>query len=273
MRLLPRPGLSPFVIVAEPIELPVAHGEGKFLDGRTCRSGPPGTTGQIVLRYADDRGPADQDYPANPNGSAGAVAGLCDPTGRIFGLMPHPERFVDPWHHPRWTRRGELSRPKGTACGSSAAPSRSGSKIGFTAAKLFDELDNAPSIRLPPASKKSLCSAWSIQSVVTGPWRRRGQSFAHREGNDRIEAAVADQDRAGDPGDLVDAVEPVPEQERDRGEREHAPAHVDHAGECGEGDQPADLAARRQVDGDRPAQRPAGGDDLLGVDVARVETR
>ena len=45
-------------------------------------------------------------YPANPNGSPGAVAGLCDPTGRIFGLMPHPERHVDPLHHPRWTRLG-----------------------------------------------------------------------------------------------------------------------------------------------------------------------
>jgi phosphoribosylformylglycinamidine synthase subunit PurQ / glutaminase len=45
------------------------------------------------------------EYPANPNGSAGAVAGVCDPTGRIFGLMPHPERHIDPLQHPRWTRR------------------------------------------------------------------------------------------------------------------------------------------------------------------------
>ncbi|MHC5544124.1 phosphoribosylformylglycinamidine synthase subunit PurQ, partial [Singulisphaera rosea] len=54
-----------------------------------------------------------QEYPANPNGSPSAVAGLCDPTGRIFGLMPHPERFVIPQHHPRWTRRPSDARCDG----------------------------------------------------------------------------------------------------------------------------------------------------------------
>ncbi|MBV8231006.1 MAG: phosphoribosylformylglycinamidine synthase subunit PurQ, partial [Planctomycetaceae bacterium] len=49
------------------------------------------------------RGRPTEEYPANPNGSPRAVAGVCDPTGRIFGLMPHPERYVDPLHHPRWT--------------------------------------------------------------------------------------------------------------------------------------------------------------------------
>ncbi|HEY3391136.1 MAG TPA: phosphoribosylformylglycinamidine synthase subunit PurQ, partial [Lacipirellulaceae bacterium] len=43
-------------------------------------------------------------YPENPNGAMGDVAGICDATGRVFGLMPHPERFVDPTQHPRWTR-------------------------------------------------------------------------------------------------------------------------------------------------------------------------
>ena len=57
------------------------------------------------MKYADQSGRPTDDYPANPNGSVRAVAGLCDPTGRIFGLMPHPERFIEPWHHPRWTRR------------------------------------------------------------------------------------------------------------------------------------------------------------------------
>ena len=60
--------------------------------------------GQIVLKYADERGEPTMDYPANPNGSLRAAAGVCDPTGRIFGLMPHPERFVSAIHHPRWTR-------------------------------------------------------------------------------------------------------------------------------------------------------------------------
>ncbi len=62
--------------------------------------------GQIVLQYADRDGRPTQAYPENPNGSPAAVAGVCDPSGRIFGLMPHPERFIDPWQHPRWTRRG-----------------------------------------------------------------------------------------------------------------------------------------------------------------------
>jgi len=43
-------------------------------------------------------------YPHNPNGAQFDVAGLCDETGRVFGLMPHPERHIDPTHHPRWTR-------------------------------------------------------------------------------------------------------------------------------------------------------------------------
>ena len=51
--------------------------------------------GQVVLRYVDEAGLPTQRYPDNPNGSLGAVAGLCDPTGRIAGLMPHPERAVD----------------------------------------------------------------------------------------------------------------------------------------------------------------------------------
>ena len=45
-------------------------------------------------------------YPDNPNGSQADVAGVCDETGRVFGLMPHPERFVDATQHPRWTREG-----------------------------------------------------------------------------------------------------------------------------------------------------------------------
>lgn len=89
------------------IELPVRHGEGKFVarnDGvlRQLRAG-----GQIALRYANaDGGPASGAYPASPNGSADDIAGICDPSGRIFGLMPHPEAFLDGTNHPRWTREG-----------------------------------------------------------------------------------------------------------------------------------------------------------------------
>ena len=106
IRLCCTSGNSPFSVADDPIELPVAHGEGKFVvaDGsslETLESSP-----QIVLRYVNETGQPTQVYPANPNGSLGAVAGLCDPTGRVFGLMPHPERHIDPFQHPRWTRLG-----------------------------------------------------------------------------------------------------------------------------------------------------------------------
>jgi phosphoribosylformylglycinamidine synthase len=61
--------------------------------------------GQVVLRYVDEHGKPGP-YPINPNGSQGDVAGVCDATGRVLGLMPHPERHVLPTHHPRWTRVG-----------------------------------------------------------------------------------------------------------------------------------------------------------------------
>jgi phosphoribosylformylglycinamidine synthase len=106
IRLAPVPGRSPFLIGREPFELPVAHGEGRFLLADGGDLAALEAAGQVVLRYADAAGHPTQDYPANPNGSPGAVAGVCDPSGRIFGLMPHPERNVDPTHHPRWTRGG-----------------------------------------------------------------------------------------------------------------------------------------------------------------------
>lgn len=113
VRLSPRPGLTPFLRSAEPIELPVGHGEGKFVVRRPEALAALDSAGQIVLRYADGRGQATQEYPANPNGSMGAVAGVCDPTGRIFGLMPHPDRSTDPLQHPRWTRRGLAAEADG----------------------------------------------------------------------------------------------------------------------------------------------------------------
>jgi len=111
----------------EEMELPVAHAEGKFVvrDERTFTK--LDQAGQLVLRYAEGVGAAAigqqkneppspggdwsghalepaVPYPHNPNGAMGDVAGMCDPTGRVFGLMPHPERFVDPTQHPAWTR-------------------------------------------------------------------------------------------------------------------------------------------------------------------------
>ena len=57
-----------------------------------------------VLYYADENGNTQAGYPYNPNGSLRNIAGICDATGRIFALMPHPERFLRWTQHPRWTR-------------------------------------------------------------------------------------------------------------------------------------------------------------------------
>jgi len=86
------------------IYLPVRHGEGKFVvdTEKTLERIKQG--GHIVVQYADDSGNVTSQYPFNPNGSIESIAGLCDSTGRIFGLMPHPEAFVHRIQHPRWTR-------------------------------------------------------------------------------------------------------------------------------------------------------------------------
>jgi phosphoribosylformylglycinamidine synthase len=107
VRLLPRPGVTPFITFTDSIELPVAHGEGRVAPADPTQVQKLEANSQIVLQYADPQDQPTQEYPANPNGSAAAIAGACDPTGRIFGLMPHPERHIDPWHHPRWTRRAQ----------------------------------------------------------------------------------------------------------------------------------------------------------------------
>ncbi len=79
--------------------LPVAHGEGKVV-------AEPGILEElnVVLYYADETGNVQAGYPYNPNGSVDNIAGICDASGRIFALMPHPERFTRWTQHPRWTR-------------------------------------------------------------------------------------------------------------------------------------------------------------------------
>jgi phosphoribosylformylglycinamidine synthase len=85
--------------------VPVAHGEGKFLCRESWILKGLDQTGQICLKYVDAEGKPGG-YPINPNGSQGDAAGVCDATGRVLGLMPHPERHVLPTQHPQWTRRG-----------------------------------------------------------------------------------------------------------------------------------------------------------------------
>ena len=94
-----------FVKPGESMYLPVAHGEGKFVADKKTLSELK-KRGLIVFRYVGPDGASDAEYPWNPNGSYDDIAGICDPTGRIFGLMPHPERHVAPTQHPRWTREG-----------------------------------------------------------------------------------------------------------------------------------------------------------------------
>ncbi len=98
---------SVFLNGIESMYLPVAHAEGKFVTRSATLLDHLKTEGRLALRYKSLHGVNGHvPYPDNPNGSQADVAGVCDETGRVFGLMPHPERFVDPTQHPRWTREG-----------------------------------------------------------------------------------------------------------------------------------------------------------------------
>ena len=85
------------------VRLPLRHGEGKFvadpeiLDELEAKH-------LVAVRYVNADGTPATEFPANPNGSLNSIAGICDPTGRIFGLMPHPEAFLSPFNSPTWTQ-------------------------------------------------------------------------------------------------------------------------------------------------------------------------
>jgi phosphoribosylformylglycinamidine synthase len=81
--------------------LPVAHGEGKLVADSDVLPKL-----NAVLYYVDEHGNNQAGYPYNPNGSMGNIAGICDSSGRIFALMPHPERHIRGTQHPQWTRLG-----------------------------------------------------------------------------------------------------------------------------------------------------------------------
>lgn len=92
--------------------LPIAHAEGRIATRTPQVLAELARNRQIALRYAAPDGSlpdadAPLPFPLNPNGAAGNVAGLCDPSGRVCGLMPHPERHIYPTQHPNWTRRRE----------------------------------------------------------------------------------------------------------------------------------------------------------------------
>lgn len=97
----------------ERLDLPVRHGEGKLVAAPEVLERLEGQ-GMVALRYADAAGrPAKGRFPANPNGSVNDIAGICDPTGRVFGLMPHPEGFYRLSQHPDWTLTREKARRGG----------------------------------------------------------------------------------------------------------------------------------------------------------------
>jgi phosphoribosylformylglycinamidine synthase subunit PurQ / glutaminase len=97
--------------IEEPFSLPVGHGEGRLvaadetLDHLAARN-------QIAVQYADEQGHPATTYPHNPNGSARAIAGICNQGGNVFGLMPHPDRAYLPQLHPDWLR-GKRARQVG----------------------------------------------------------------------------------------------------------------------------------------------------------------
>lgn len=112
VKLEVRTDRCPFLTPKMVLEMPVEHAEGKVVTARDTVAAKLQERGQIAVRYVDDEGRFDA-YPANPNGSAAGIAGLCDPTGRIFGLMPHPDRHFDHTHHPQWTSRTPRGIPAG----------------------------------------------------------------------------------------------------------------------------------------------------------------
>jgi phosphoribosylformylglycinamidine synthase len=101
-----------FTTGVDRVYLPVRHGEGKFIPRDASTLATLEARQGIVMRYTDIDGELG-DYPWNPNGSVGNIAGICDASGRVFGLMPHPEAYQHFTNHPRWTREPVPSEGRG----------------------------------------------------------------------------------------------------------------------------------------------------------------
>ncbi|MHC4583801.1 MAG: phosphoribosylformylglycinamidine synthase I [Planctomycetota bacterium] len=104
--LSPQTDKCVFIEPGKQIYLPVAHAEGKIVTKDDTALDQLKSAGHVAFKYVDENG-NEGAYPINPNGSMDSIAGLTDTTGRILGLMPHPERFVRPTHHPHWSRLKE----------------------------------------------------------------------------------------------------------------------------------------------------------------------
>jgi phosphoribosylformylglycinamidine synthase I len=105
--LAPQAERCVFIERGRQIYLPIAHGEGKVVTRDAATLDEVKSGGHVAFKYVDENG-AEGDYPVNPNGSVDSIAGLTDTTGRVLGLMPHPERFVRPTQHPRWSRTEDV---------------------------------------------------------------------------------------------------------------------------------------------------------------------
>ncbi len=101
-----------FIEAGRRIYLPVAHGEGKVVTRDETILEKLDAGEHVAFRYVDSQG-CEGAFPVNPNGSIDSIAGLTDSTGRVLGLMPHPERFVHPTQHPHWTRLKDQDAPDG----------------------------------------------------------------------------------------------------------------------------------------------------------------
>ncbi|MBI4176456.1 MAG: phosphoribosylformylglycinamidine synthase I [Candidatus Aenigmarchaeota archaeon] len=88
------------------IDLPVRHGEGKFVAANCNTLTRLRNNDMIVFKYVSRYGEDDPGYPENPNGSEDDIAAICNERGNVLGIMPHPEGYMFPWQHPRWTREG-----------------------------------------------------------------------------------------------------------------------------------------------------------------------
>ena len=103
--------VCPWLSAGWKFPVPVAHAEGRFTCTDETTLDELQAAGQIVLTYQGQGDSAT--YPENPNGSAGDVAGICDPSGRVVGLMPHPERNLEVFNRPDWTRLEGRSEGEG----------------------------------------------------------------------------------------------------------------------------------------------------------------
>jgi phosphoribosylformylglycinamidine synthase len=113
--LMPQGDTCVFMKKGDAIDLPVAHGEGKLMFSSSEELEKIIKHNQVVFRYIAPDGTKPVKYPFNPNGSTDDIAGICDATGRILGMMPHPERFVHYYQHPQWTRRDDRGEGDGLA--------------------------------------------------------------------------------------------------------------------------------------------------------------